>query len=118
MDATQNATTFDTEQAQRATAVELAGEVLRNHLAGEAGQFRDIIDIASYIVTGVPFTVLHRHQHDQQDPQILDGLAFALNPEDLGGLFPLFERIFAQNDEESTEGENKPSNDDLDNLFD
>jgi hypothetical protein len=70
MSATQETPVLTTEQQQRLTAAQHAGAILRNGGAtpfansAKAGEARDIIDLANYITTGVPFAVAWGHEHE------------------------------------------------------
>lgn len=76
-----NATSFTDEQQQRKEAVLTAADVLRDGGAAlfantaKAGEASDVIELANYITTGLPYSIQHRHEHLR---------AFPLRVADLG----------------------------------
>lgn len=114
MSETQEAPVLTAEQQQRILAVEAAGKVLRDggatlvNNSGKAGDVREIIDLASFIATGVPFTIAWAHEHVcnpeiQVFGEVIDG-----------SVFTDFFRMF---DKEPQPAEANPKVDDLDDPF-
>ena len=83
-----------TEQQQRAVAVDLAAKALKQggaSLTGntsQAGDVKDIIDLAGFIANGEPYSVTHAHSHSVPDHfAVVDIAPGSLQADALGGLF-------------------------------
>lgn len=86
-----NTAALTAEQQQRNVAVASAAQALRKGGASwvtnnyRAGKIENIIDLAHYIATGVPYSVAHAHEHMES----ASGIEFIVGgvDESLTGLF-------------------------------
>jgi hypothetical protein len=80
-DQTDDTAALTTEQQQRLIATNHSARFLRSGGASLAnntsspGEIADIIDLASYITDGVPFSVAHRHSHVTDAVELIVGPA-------------------------------------------